>query len=81
MLLLTAASAAGAPSTAVGAAMLPAAPARTLSFLHVGPISGPSGLHQIVDAHNREVLLKGVNVDGITGAAGYYYGPGNPVTP
>ncbi|MGH3421234.1 MAG: hypothetical protein ACRDOD_16800, partial [Streptosporangiaceae bacterium] len=22
-----------------------------------------------------------VNVDGITGAAGYYYGPGNPVTP
>jgi len=22
-----------------------------------------------------------VNVDGVTGAAGYYYGPGNPVTP
>jgi endoglycosylceramidase len=45
---------------------LPTSPPRTLSFLHVGPISGPSGLHQVVDQQNREVLLKGVNVDGIT---------------
>jgi endoglycosylceramidase len=37
---------------------------RPLSFLHVGAV-GSNGLHQIVDAHGRTVLLRGVNIDGI----------------
>ena len=57
---------AGAGVSVRGASPPPPSPPRTLSFLHVGPISGPSGLHQVVDQYNREVLLKGVNVDGIT---------------
>ena len=32
----------------------------------MGPVSGPSGLHQVVDQNGREVLLKGVNADGLT---------------
>jgi endoglycosylceramidase len=40
-------------------------PPRELSFLHVGQASGPAGLPQVVDSHGREVLLKGVNADGI----------------
>lgn len=50
----------------------PAAPggARALTraspgFLHVGPVGGPAGVHQIYDAHGRQVLLRGVNVDGL----------------
>jgi endoglycosylceramidase len=35
------------------------------SFLRVGPAGGPAALPQIVDAGGREVLLKGVNVDGL----------------
>jgi hypothetical protein len=35
------------------------------SFLHVGPAGGPAALPQIVDSGGREVLLKGVNVDGL----------------
>jgi endoglycosylceramidase len=57
---------AGAGATVHGAPPPPPSPPRTLGFLHVGPISGPSGLHQVVDQYNRDVLLKGVNVDGIT---------------
>ena len=41
------------------------APSRPLSFLHVGPAGGPAALPQVLDTHAREVLLKGVNVDGI----------------
>jgi endoglycosylceramidase len=37
----------------------------TPSFLHVGPAGGPAALPQIVDSGGREVLLKGVNVDGL----------------
>ena len=40
-------------------------PPRQLSFLHVGAASGPSGLPQVVDSHGRQVLLRGVNADGI----------------
>jgi endoglycosylceramidase len=41
------------------------APDRSLSFLHVGHAGGPAGLPQVVDAHGRTTLLKGVNVDGL----------------
>src|SRR6478672_11439749 len=37
----------------------------SLSFLGVGGTGGPSGLAQLVDSSGREVLLKGVNVDGL----------------
>jgi endoglycosylceramidase len=37
---------------------------RPIGFLHVGT-DGTDGLKQIVDAHNRTVLLRGVNVDGL----------------
>jgi endoglycosylceramidase len=49
----------------LGGSALGPAPGRTLSFLHVGPPSGPSNLPQVVDAHGRVVLLKGVNGDGL----------------
>jgi endoglycosylceramidase len=35
------------------------------SFLHVGRVGGPAALPQIVDSGGREVLLKGLNVDGL----------------
>src|SRR5437016_5420008 len=80
VLALTAASTGGTTTGVRGAGPLPSAPARPLSFLHAGPASGPSGLLQIVDQYNREVLLKGVNVDGITD---YFRGgplaPGQPI--
>jgi endoglycosylceramidase len=41
------------------------ASARSAQFLHVGPTGGPARVHQIVDAHGRQVLLRGVNVDGL----------------
>lgn len=45
---------------------LPRPPERSLSFLHVGAPSGPSALRQIVDAKGRTILLKGMNVTGLT---------------
>src|SRR2546427_41714 len=39
--------------------------AASLPFLGVGQAGGPSGLSQIVDSSGREVLLKGVNADGL----------------
>lgn len=36
-----------------------------LEFLHVGPVSGPAGLHQVVDESGRAVLLRGVDVNGL----------------
>ena len=38
--------------------------ARPVTFLRVGPV-GSDGLRQIVDAHGRSVLLRGVNIDGL----------------
>src|SRR4030088_895567 len=37
----------------------------TAAVLHVGASGGPAGLAQIVDSSGREVLLKGVNADGL----------------
>lgn len=54
-----------AATEASSAAALPTEPARTLSFLRVGPPSGPAAIPQIVDARGRVTLLTGVNVDGI----------------
>jgi endoglycosylceramidase len=34
-------------------------------FLHVGAVSGHDGLRQITDAHGRNVILRGVNVNGL----------------
>ena len=46
--------------------LLPAAAAGSeLPFLSVGAVNAADGLRQVVDAHGREVLLRGVNVDGI----------------
>lgn len=41
------------------------APPRPLGFLHVGAAAGPAGLPQVLDSSGRQVLLKGVNADGI----------------
>jgi hypothetical protein len=46
------------------AALAPPAQA-ALSFLHAAPAGGPAGVSQIADQGGREVLLKGVNVDGL----------------
>ncbi|HEX2016262.1 MAG TPA: cellulase family glycosylhydrolase [Solirubrobacteraceae bacterium] len=46
-------------------------PGRTLGFLHVGPVGGPGGLPQITDGQDRQILLRGVNVNGL----GDYYRP------
>jgi endoglycosylceramidase len=46
-------------------ACAPAADAAKLPFLGVGPAAGPAGVAQVVDPSGREVLLKGVNVDGL----------------
>jgi endoglycosylceramidase len=37
----------------------------SLQFLHVGRVGGPEHVRQILDANNRQVLLRGVNVDGL----------------
>ena len=80
LVLALAVASTGGATAGVSGAGLPSAPARSLSFLHVGPTSGPSGLHQVVDRYNREVLLKGVNVDGITDYfRGGPLGPGQPI--
>jgi endoglycosylceramidase len=52
---------------AVGALLAALAPSAqgAASFLSVGRVGGPSGIAQIVDPAGREVLLKGVNVDGL----------------
>jgi endoglycosylceramidase len=41
------------------------APDRQLSFLHVGAAGGPATLAQVLDGSGRQVLLRGVNVDGL----------------
>src|SRR5947209_17162927 len=62
---------AAAAFAALATAALPARaaageePARPLSFLRVGPASGPSHLPQIVDQGGRPGLLRGGHVHGI----------------
>jgi endoglycosylceramidase len=52
-------------SAALGSAALTASASAAPVFLHVGAAGGPQSLAQIVDPAGREVLLKGVNVDGL----------------
>ena len=47
------------------------APARALGFLHVGAVGGPAALPQITDEQGRQILLRGVNVNGL----GDYFRP------
>src|SRR5438270_4039023 len=65
LLLMGLGLALGAPSAGIAFARPPAEPARPLDFLRVGAPGGPSGLAQVVDGAGRQVLLKGVNVDGL----------------
>jgi endoglycosylceramidase len=37
----------------------------SLGFLHVGAVGGSEHVRQITDGHGRQVLLRGVNVDGL----------------
>jgi endoglycosylceramidase len=68
--LLALAPASGARSTTIARTPRPAA-APVLSFLHVGAVGGPAHVRQIVDSVGRQVLLRGVNVDGLVD----YYRP------
>jgi endoglycosylceramidase len=70
LLALGSALGALAPSTAAAA-----------SFLHVGPAAGPSALPQILDSGAREVLLKGVNVDGLVDYFQPSLAPPYPIAP
>jgi hypothetical protein len=56
-----------AVALALGAALCAGAGAAygAASFLRAGPAGGPAALPQILDSGGREVLLKGVNVDGL----------------
>src|SRR5437879_4834975 len=60
LVALGSAAVGGAPSSQAATAQLPSP-----SFLHVGPVGGPSALAQIVDSGGRALLLKGVNADGL----------------
>jgi endoglycosylceramidase len=60
----TALSSPRAAPTSRGAA-LSTSPAAPLEFLHAGAVGGPAAVRQIVDGEGRQVLLRGVNVDGL----------------
>jgi endoglycosylceramidase len=51
------------------------------SFLRTGPAGGPSALAQIVDPGGRQVLLKGVNIDGLVDYFQEGLMPPYPATP
>jgi endoglycosylceramidase len=61
----------GVPASALAALMImlgwavTPSDAATLPFLSAGPAGGPAGVAQMVDPARRDVLLKGVNVDGL----------------
>ncbi|MDX6665909.1 MAG: hypothetical protein QOG68_2115, partial [Solirubrobacteraceae bacterium] len=59
----------------------PAAHADRLPYLHVGAASGPAGLAQIRDAHDRVVLLRGVNVNGLEDMRRADLRPSYPIDP
>ena len=48
-----------------GATAFSTSGALPLEFLHAGPVGGPADVHQSVDGKGRQVLLRGVNVDGL----------------
>lgn len=53
-------------ASATRTARAPAPPSSApLQFLHVGALGGAAGVRQLVDSRGRQVLLRGVNVDGL----------------
>ena len=50
-------------------------------FLHVGSVGGPAGVPQIVDGQGRQVLLRGVNVDGLVDYYRHDLRVSYPITP
>lgn len=54
-----------AGSAGAAAATQQPRPLKGLQFLHVGPPAGPRQLPQILDESGRQVILRGVNVNGL----------------
>ncbi len=63
--LIAAAALLAACLTPAGAAALAPPASAPSQYLHVGPVGGVVGARQIVDPQGRQVLLRGVNVDGL----------------
>ncbi len=54
---------------------------RSLGFLHVGGVGGPDHIRQITDTQGRQVLLRGVNVDGLVDYFRTDLRPSYPIDP